>query len=753
MEKKFKDTLVITNIKLSESLESGNKYKCIIILAGETNTPNLTLNINNNPIALYKCYTAESIKDAIDNGLFENAPALLRSTESHLKVENTGINSYCGNFTNTSWNESIKGAEAIFNPTWKIKTKLAELYSSGKTIGLSISADVSGYLTTNSAGKDMIVVTKFNDLQSIDPVAAGNAGGKITALVAESIRNNLNNNFKLKTGESQMNKEMKQKIFDLLSSANLVGEGKTIDNISDDDIVSALLQHAYTLMNTVDTSLSEAEQTAKKNEIASLLAFAINKGNEKMTAIVAEAKKLLIKTPAAESKKTDEPTDLQKMEILLNDAKKLNSQNYLNTKVGESKLPTPIKDKIHKLYDGTTLTNREVDNILVAEQEAYKVLDPSFINNSGMDIKRKADEVDKFALTMEYLMLDPTTFRTKMSEVERDKYKSIIGNYSFKELYTYFTGDSKIKGKLFKGSIAESISTTTFAEIMGVSMHRSMLREYTTSAFNQDWKKFIQIVPRSDFKANTVALMGGYDDFPIVTQGNEYQASTTPGEDAVSYALLKRGYTETITMEAIRNDDLGAIRRIPVKWGRVAARVIYKYVMNNILNNVAMAYDTKALLHVDHANIIAKALDGASYFEVIQLLYNQTEKNSAETLALIPAFLLISLADAKTAYELTQPAALLANNVPNFYQTFKVEPIIMAGQTDKSWRVVADPSCATLYELGFLDGNEEPEMFTQDLPTQGYAFSNDGIKMKVRHIYAGKLTDHRAIAGSIVANP
>ena len=523
-----------------------------------------------------------------------------------------------------------------------------------------------------------------------------------------------------------MNPETKQLIYNFLDAAGLIGQGKTIDTIKDEDLINALWQHTMTLANTQDTSVAEARKTA----------FGLF---EKLFgAKVAEAK-------------PGEKTDLQRMEEMLHVATKLNSQNYLNTKVSESKLPTPLKDKIHKLYDGTSLTNEQIDSIMVAEQEAFSKLDPQFVNNGGADIKLKNDEFDKMKKAFEFLMIDPITFRTKLSESERAGFKDVAGHYSFLELYRAFTGDNKVTGKIFKGSVAESVISSTFAEIMGVSMHRSMLKEYNTSAFNQDWRKIVSIVPRSDFKLNTVTNMGGYDDLPVVTETSAYLDATTPGEEAVTYALLKRGYVETISMEAIRNDDLGAIRRIPVKWGRASARTLYKYIFNLILNNTAMAYDSKALLHADHVNLISNAaLDATSYVAARKLLAQQVEKNSLEYLGFAPKYLLAPIGLEKMAYELTQAAFGKSNQVPEFFQTWQVEPIIVPHQTDNSWRLVVDPSEAILMELGFLDGNESPEMFTQDLPTQGYAFSNDGIKMKVRHIYAGKLTDHRAIAGSIV---
>ena len=53
-------------------------------------------------------------------------------------------------------------------------------------------------------------------------------------------------------------------------------------------------------------------------------------------------------------------------------------------------------------------------------------------------------------------------------------------------------------------------------------------------------------------------------------------------------------------------------------------------------------------------------------------------------------------------------------------------------------------------EIGFLDGNEEPELFVQDNPTSGSVFTNDQITYKIRHIYGGAVIDYRAFQGSVV---
>jgi len=716
-EIRFTDIL-LEPVQVSECITEGSKYKCILIKAGETTTANKVMQIEGKNVLAKKYYTSEAIKNAVEKGLFEGCPALVRDVNEHLNNDNTGINSYVGNFSGVTFNESMQCAEGILNISGnselsqRVKAALGESIRSGLNIGLSFAGQIKGMI---QKVKDYysIVVSEIESLQSVDIVPKGNAGGKIVALIAEAEREFLTNHFNnLKTGESQMNQEIKQKIFDLLNAAGLIGEGKTIESVKDEDLLFALYQHVITLSNTQGTSVAESEKAQK------FLNEAINSGTATIKSLVAEAQKLA-------------------------------SQNYLTFKLGESKLPQPVKDKIKAQYGDETLSNEKIDSIFVAEQNALAALNPAFVNNGGADIKFKKDEFDKYQLQMDYAMFDPSTFR-KMSAAEQAIYKDVASHVSFKELYRKFTGDVDVTGKIFAGAMGEAIESSTFANILGVSMHRSLLAEYRTSPYNADWRKVASIVPRNDFKTNTVTNLGGYDDFPTVAESGPYTAATSPGEEAATYALLKRGYSETISMEAIRNDDLGAIRRIPVAWGRAAMRTLYKYVFNMIITNPTIGTDSKALFHVDHSNKLTDALSETAYIAARKLLAQQVDKTSAAIIGFAPKYLLVSVDNEKVAYNLTVPAFGTGNAVPSFIQTWRVEPIVVTHATGASWYLSADPSEGAIIELGFLDGNEEPELFTQDLPTQGYAFTNDGIKMKVRHIYAGTNVDHRPIVGSIV---
>lgn len=143
-----------------------------------------------------------------------------------------------------------------------------------------------------------------------------------------------------------------------------------------------------------------------------------------------------------------------------------------------------------------------------------------------------------------------------------------------------------------------------------------------------------------------------------------------------------------------------------------------------------------------------EALTAASFTARRLAMMKQTEAGSNEVLSIPPAFLLVPPELEESAYNLF---VRNTNNDPQYVQTVKPEivPIWFATDAD-DWYLAADPADITGLEIGFLDGNEEPELFIQDNPTAGSVFTNDQITYKIRHIYGGAIIDYRAFQGSIV---
>ena len=101
-------------------------------------------------------------------------------------------------------------------------------------------------------------------------------------------------------------------------------------------------------------------------------------------------------------------------------------------------------------------------------------------------------------------------------------------------------------------------------KVLGDSITRRMVAAYKSSADLQAWRSVVpSIVPINDFRTQRITRMGGYGLLPAVNQGAPYQSLTSPTDEEATYALIKRGGTEDLTLEAVANDDVHKILQIP----------------------------------------------------------------------------------------------------------------------------------------------------------------------------------------------
>ena len=120
-----------------------------------------------------------------------------------------------------------------------------------------------------------------------------------------------------------------------------------------------------------------------------------------------------------------------------------------------------------------------------------------------------------------------------------------------------------------------------------------------------------------------------------------------------------------------------------------------------------------------------------------------------EQLGIAPRLLLVPAQLEEAAYDMFRRDT---NNDETFTQSQKPKILVPWYWTDANdWVAMADKNDIPSIEVGFLDGQEEPEMFVQDNPTVGSLFTNDTITYKIRHIYGGVVKDFRGAVKSVVA--
>lgn len=305
----------------------------------------------------------------------------------------------------------------------------------------------------------------------------------------------------------------------------------------------------------------------------------------------------------------------------------------------------------------------------------------------------------------------------------------------------------------FDSSLAraeESLTSSSWAEVLGDSVTRRMVAEYGRPDL-QTWRAIVSSMPPiTDFRTQRIGRIGGYGTLPDVGQGAPYQPLTSPTDEEATYAVTKRGGTEDLTLEMIANDDVRAISNIPMALGRAAGQTLMRFVFDMLVNNATCTYDSTALFHTNHANTDNPAALGQSTLSAgrKKMRKQAAYGDSSDILSIVPKYLLVPSDLEEIAFQLVTSAVAIPStaagpsDTPNIHQG--MTPLIVDYWSDTNdWYLVGDPTQCPTIEVGFYGGRQDPELFTQADPANGSAFNADVVTYKIRHVYSGTVLDHR----------
>jgi hypothetical protein len=433
----------------------------------------------------------------------------------------------------------------------------------------------------------------------------------------------------------------------------------------------------------------------------------------------------------------------------------------LESELTASKLPKPWQEHIKSQYVGKIFDLSELQTSIKGIRETHSLFVGSVVDNRGMEMRMGEDAFDKKRLGLEGLfMLDPNRPHPEKDDKEiRESLKGIPPYRSIKQAYQDITGDVNMTGQApADRRFTESLLTTDWTSIMAATMNRRMVRDYGLLGLDT-WRAFVDVVSVNNFKQQERVRFGGYANLATVAQGGAYLPIVSPTDEKATYTPAKRGGTEDITLEMMTNDDVGSVTKIPQRMARAAAQTLHEFVYDFIYPNVnPVIYDT-AVLYITaggfpHANYGTAALgtDGVALAAARLRMKKQVMKDNSKRLGIRARYLVVPQDLETIAYGLCVPAYGQYNNVPTFLQYQGLVPIVVDYWTDLTdWCLVADRSDIVGLEVGFVNGQETPELFVSDIPNVGSYFTNDKITYKIRHIYGGAITDFRAFDGSVVA--
>ena len=643
----------------------------------------ISKNGNNYPASVLKAATP----------MFNGVRVFEKSDAEHLKKQGKSFTNLIGGLQNAQFIEASKTEPAF------IQAELNLLESSGTTakkmlelhqrnmadlFGFSIDAFVKAKQTM-VAGKRVVEATKFTKINSLDLIIEPGAGGSVIN-VLEATED--------KTMLKQLLEALAQKRQDLLDKIDVDNETQVLE--------------AY------NTMIAEAS-TANDGSGASSGENASAGGQQQVT----EAQ-----TDSANNTNVDMAKAVRMIE----------ARSAARTVIIGSGLPQVSQKRLITMLEGDLNVTEASAKALVSEEKDYL----ASITTSGQVNMANVGNANNGASDGSTQMLE-ALFNPEDRTV-----------MSIRECYLACTGDTDFTGQLTRSvqaRMTEALDTTSLSNAMGEAMHKRMMDLYKQSSIYDAWRLLVDVVSVNDFRNQERISIGGYGDLAAVAEKGSYPAMTSPTDAKESYAVSKRGGTETITLEMIANDDMGVIQRIPMKMVRAAKRTLAKFVFDMFVTNPLMA-DTNNVFHAARSNLGTAALADAGIAAARLHFLKQQEPGSGEELGLILKNLLVPADLEQAAYDLFKRDT---NNDETFIQTLKPNIIPIPGWTDPNdWVATVDKNDQPMIELGFFRGREEPELFVQDAETHGSMFANDQITYKLRHIYGGAFLSALGVYKNVV---
>ncbi|MDA5624386.1 Clp protease ClpP, partial [Pasteurella multocida] len=142
--------------------------------------------------------------------------------------------------------------------------------------------------------------------------------------------------------------------------------------------------------------------------------------------------------------------------------------------------------------------------------------------------------------------------------------------------------------------------SSDFGSILLDVAHKSVLDGWSVATDNFD--KFTTKGSVSDFRKHNRVGLTEFGQLPVVGEGEEYTYGTI-GDKQVAVAIATYGKLFSITRQAIINDDMSMLTRIPFLMGKSARATVAKLVYNLITSN-GKWQDGKVLFSADRKNLL-----------------------------------------------------------------------------------------------------------------------------------------------------
>ncbi|VVO20012.1 hypothetical protein PS712_04156 [Pseudomonas fluorescens] len=293
------------------------------------------------------------------------------------------------------------------------------------------------------------------------------------------------------------------------------------------------------------------------------------------------------------------------------------------------------------------------------------------------------------------------------------------------------------KGLMPMELVARAMTTSDLPAIFANIMNKSLRAGYESAP-----RTFVGVfreTSNSDFKQVQRTQLSGAPALVKVGENGEFEYGKLSDAKEV-YALATYGKILSMTRQAVINDDLDALTRVPQMFGRSAADLESDLVWAIVNSNPNMG-DTNALFSSAHGNLSGTSdAIGVKSIGAAKKAMRLQKGLEGRLINVMPKHLIVP-ADQETAAEQYLSgvvyAAKTVDTVPAGMRN--LNPVVEPRLTDTSWFLAADYNQVDTIEYCYLQGAQGVYLESRE------GFNVDGVEVKARHDFAAKAIDWRGL--------
>jgi hypothetical protein len=294
-----------------------------------------------------------------------------------------------------------------------------------------------------------------------------------------------------------------------------------------------------------------------------------------------------------------------------------------------------------------------------------------------------------------------------------------------------------------RGGIGGMATASDFPVLLENVTNKVLLAAYEVAP--HEWDRFCARGSVSNFHEHNRYRPGAFGTLDDVNDHGELKRKSIPDGEKRAVTIGTKGNTIGITRRTIIQDDMGVFTNLAGAFGMAAQNTIETTVWSKITANAGLGADygdSNPLFHSSRSNIntVGSALSVAGLDADRVIMKRQPAPSGTTKLNLAPAILVVPTelgGEARVINEAQYDNTTNKLNVPNKARGLFRDIVDTAQLTGTRRYLFADPAVAPVIEVTFLEGQEAPQMESQE------GFEVLGLQWRVFLDFGVNLVDYR----------